>query len=67
MFTLIFSDLEKIAAGTGEKLAYTIQAIITIITGLVVGFIYLWQLALLIIGCAPILVIAGVFVERVSK
>ena len=38
-----------------------------IITGLIVGFIYLWQLALLIIGCIPILIVAGVIVERVSK
>ena len=61
-----FSDLERIAAGIGDKLAYTMQAIIQIITRLVVAFIYLWQLALLFIGCAPILIIAAAFVERVS-
>ena len=38
-----------------------------IITGLIVGFIYLWQLALLIIGCIPILIVAGIIVQRVSK
>ena len=61
------SDLEKIASGIGDKLAYTLQAIIQIITGLVVGFVFLWQLSLLFIGCIPILIVAGVIVERVSK
>ena len=61
------SDLEKIASGIGDKLAYTMQAIIQMITGLIVGFIYLWQLALLFIGCIPLLIVAGVIVERVSK
>ena len=63
---ILFSNLEKIASGIGDKLAYTMQAIIQIITGLVVAFIYLWQLALLFIGCAPVLIIAAAVVECVS-
>ena len=60
------SDLEKVAAGIGHKLAFIFQATATLITGIIVGFVYLWQLTLLIIGCAPIFIIASGFVEYVS-
>jgi len=57
--------LEKVAAGIGNKLAFIFQAITTLITGLIVGFVYLWQLTLVIIGCAPVFIIASGFVQYV--
>ena len=61
-----FSDLEKVAAGIGHKLVFIFQATTTLVTGIIVGFVYLWQLTLLIIGCAPIFIIVSGFVQYVS-
>ena len=61
------SDLEKVATGIGDKLAFVFQALGTFIGGIVVGFVYVWQLALLMIGCAPIIMILGGVAQRVSS
>lgn len=62
----IGSDLEKIKTGIGDKLAFIFQALGSFIGGLVVGFVYVWQLALLMIGCAPIVIALGGMTQRVS-
>ena len=36
-----------------------IQSIASISTGIIIGFVYSWKLALLIIGIAPIMGVAG--------
>ena len=61
----VCSDLEKVATGIGDKLAFIFQALGSFFGGLVVGFVYVWQLALLMIGCAPIVMILGGVVQRV--
>ena len=60
------SDLEKVSKGIGDKLAFIFQALGTFAGGLVLGFVYVWQLALLMIGCAPIVIVLGGIVQRVS-
>ena len=54
------------ANGIGDKLAFIFQALGTFVGGLVVGFVYVWQLALLMIGCAPIVMVCGGVVQKVS-
>lgn len=61
------SDLEKVAIGIGDKLALIIQALGTFFGALMVGFVYVWQLALLIVGCAPVIMLLGGLVQRVSS
>ena len=60
------SDLEKVSKGIGDKLAFIFQALGTFVGGLVLGFVYVWQLALVMIGCAPIVIVLGGIVQRVS-
>lgn len=60
------SDLEKVANGIGDKVAFIFQALGSFVGGIVIGFVYVWQLALLIIGCAPIVMILGGIVQKVS-
>jgi len=60
------SDLEKVSSGTGEKLSFVFQALGVFVAGLVVGFVYVWQVALLIIGCAPMIILAGAAIQWVS-
>ena len=66
VYLCVGSDLEKLAKGIGDKLAFIFQALGTFVGGLVLGFVYVWQLALVMIGCAPIVIILGGIVQRVS-
>ena len=66
-FCAFVSDLEKVATGIGDKLALIIQALGTFFGGLVIGFVYVWQLALLMIGCAPVIMLLAGLVQRVRS
>ena len=44
---------------TGVRAAMMIMSVSSILTGLVIGFVYSWQLTLLILGFAPFLIGAG--------
>ena len=63
----MYSDLEKVGAGLGDKLAFIFQAAGSFIGGIVVGFLYVWQLGLLIVGCAPIVIVVGGIGQKVSE
>lgn len=54
-------------AGLGDKLAFIFQALGSFFGGIIVGFFYVWQLGLLIVGCAPIIIIVGGIGQRVSE
>ncbi|XP_065886381.1 ATP-dependent translocase ABCB1-like isoform X2 [Dysidea avara] len=53
------NDLEKVSSGIGEKFSFVFQALGVCIGGLVGGFVYVWQLTLLVLGCAPFLILFG--------
>ena len=57
---LVISDINLIQGGIGDKLATAVQYLTNFIVGLIVGFIYGWKLTLLIVACAPILLLAGI-------
>ena len=63
---LCCSDLEKVSSGIGEKFSFVFQALGVCIGGLVGGFVYVWQTTLLVIGCAPIVVLVGAITQWVS-
>lgn len=44
---------------TGTRLGTIIQSLCSILTGLVIGFVYSWKLSLLICGFAPLMMIGG--------
>jgi len=56
-----------VGAGLGDKLAFIFQALGSFVGGIIVGFFYVWQLGLLIVGCAPIIIIVGGIGQRVSE
>ena len=62
----IFSDILKINAGIGEKYATFIQWMTTFIAGYAMGFAEGWELTLVILSVAPLLIVAVIFVARVS-
>ena len=51
----------------GDKLAFIFQALGSFFCGMIVGFVYIWQLGLLIVGCAPIIIVVGGISQKVSK
>lgn len=56
---IVINDINLIQAGIGDKLATAVQYISTFVIGIIVGFVYGWELTLLILGVAPVLLISG--------
>lgn len=56
-----FTDYNNITMlqATGIRLAILVQSCVGLIAALVIAFIFGWKLALVILGCVPVLVIAG--------
>jgi len=46
---------------TGMRLGTVLQSISSIGTGIIIAFIYSWELALFILGLAPLFLVAGFF------
>ena len=44
---------------SGIKLASTLQGAVSVVTGVVIGFIYSWELTLAILAFAPFLILGG--------
>ena len=53
--SLFFSDIEKIQAGIGDKLAIFIMQFATFLSGFVIAFIRNWKLALVVGIMLPLL------------
>lgn len=62
----LHSDINKIHAGIGDKLAIFIQWITTFIAGFVIGFVRDWRLTLLLLGFTPFMAIAGAVLGKVG-
>ena len=59
---MLFSDVDKIRDGIGDKLALLVQWIATFFAGFAVAFISDWRLTLFMLGITPVIaVVAGVF------
>ena len=57
-----FLTVYGLLQASGVRLGMLFQAASSIIAGLIIGFIYSWQLALMICAVAPLMAIAG-FIE----
>ena len=63
----LFSDLDKIHAGIGDRLSVFFQWTTSFFAGIVVGFVYEWRLTLAMLGATPFLVASSAFLIRVSS
>jgi len=59
--------VNKIREGIGDKIANCLQWAAAFISGLIMGLIYGWKLALVIIAVSPLLVICGGLMTWVSS
>jgi ABC-type multidrug transport system fused ATPase/permease subunit len=62
----IFSDIERMREGFGDKLSLIAQYITTFITGFIIGFTNLWQLTLVMIALTPVTAATASYIGRVG-
>ena len=55
----MFDDVKKIQDGIAEKVGVAIQSLAQFVGGLIIGFVYGWKMALVILAVLPVLAISG--------
>lgn len=60
-------DLDKMKEGIGEKVAIFINLVSSFTTSIIISFIYGWKLTLVVLSCAPVIVIATAVVAKVQS
>lgn len=63
----ITEDLDKMKEGIGEKLGIFTYLMVSFISSIIISFIYGWKLTLVVLSCAPIIVIATAIVAKVQS
>ncbi|XP_076620069.1 multi drug resistance 49 isoform X1 [Colletes latitarsis] len=60
-------DLDKMKDGIGEKLGVFTYLMVSFISSIIISFVYGWKLTLVVLSCAPIIVIATAVVAKVQS
>ncbi|XP_014474963.1 PREDICTED: multidrug resistance protein homolog 49 isoform X2 [Dinoponera quadriceps] len=63
----ITEDLDKMKDGMGEKLGIFINLVSSFTASIVISFVYGWKLTLVVLSCAPTIVIATAVVAKVQS
>ncbi|XP_071641827.1 multidrug resistance protein homolog 49 isoform X1 [Temnothorax longispinosus] len=63
----INDDLEKMKDGMGEKLSVITYLMTSFFASVIISFVYGWKLTLVMLSCAPIIIIATAFVAKVQS
>lgn len=63
----INEDLEKMKDGMGEKLSIITYLTTSFVSSVIISFVYGWLLTLVMLSCAPIIIIATAFVAKVQS
>ena len=58
IFHYSYSDVEKIQAGIGDRIAILVQNTSTFCCGFTVAFVVSWKLALVVLAVVPLMVVA---------
>ena len=64
-FTHACSDMERVREGLGDKASMFIQFTSAFLAGFAVGFIYNWQLTLVMLSLSPLIAATGAWTARV--
>ena len=57
--TRLATEASAVQGATGVRIGLTLQNLSSLGTGIVIGFVFSWQLTLLVIGFVPLLVAGG--------
>jgi len=63
--TRLASDSRMIQDATGEKVGMILQQVAMLVTGMSIGFVFGWQLALVILAVTPLMAIVGAVFTKV--
>ncbi|XP_039305776.1 multidrug resistance protein homolog 49 isoform X2 [Solenopsis invicta] len=63
----INEDLERMKDGIGEKLSIITYLITSFFASVIISFVYGWKLTLVMLSCAPIIIIATAIVAKVQS
>lgn len=63
----IFSDLEKLKEGIADKLAIFVYLVMSFLTCVVFALVYGWKLTLVILSCAPVIIVSTAFVAKMQS
>ncbi|KAL0111878.1 hypothetical protein PUN28_013228 [Cardiocondyla obscurior] len=63
----INEDLEKMKDGIGEKLCIITYLISSFVYSVIISFVYGWKLTLVMLSCAPVIIIATAFVAKMQS
>nr|XP_039263789.1 ATP-dependent translocase ABCB1-like isoform X2 [Styela clava] len=64
--TRLADDIQKIQDGISDKVSISIQMFARALAGLVIGFIYSWKLALVILAVSPLLGISAAMLFKIA-
>uniref|UniRef100_H2ZR93 Bile salt export pump n=1 Tax=Ciona savignyi TaxID=51511 RepID=H2ZR93_CIOSA len=65
--TRLADDISKIQDGISDKVSISIQMLCRAIAGLIIGFVYGWQLALVILAVSPLLIVSAGIATAFTK
>ncbi|XP_055605924.1 multidrug resistance protein homolog 49 [Uranotaenia lowii] len=63
----ITDDLDKLKEGIGEKLSIFTYLVMSFTISVIFSFFYGWKLTLVILSCAPIIILATAFVAKMQS
>lgn len=66
-FIFLDRDLEKMKDGIGEKLSIITYLIMSFFASVIISFVYGWKLTLVMLSCAPLIIIATAVVAKVQS
>ncbi|NXO70939.1 MDR1 protein, partial [Phainopepla nitens] len=59
LLTRLATDASQVKGATGSRLALMTMTVVTLVTAIIIAFVYGWQLTLLVLACIPFVVIAN--------
>ncbi|XP_039747692.1 multidrug resistance protein homolog 49-like isoform X2 [Pararge aegeria] len=65
--TKVSDDVEKYREGIGEKVPMFIYLVMSFVTAVIISFAYGWELTLVILSCAPIIIATTAIVAKVQS
>ncbi|XP_045453691.1 multidrug resistance protein homolog 49-like [Melitaea cinxia] len=65
--TKVSDDVEKYREGIGEKVPMLIYLVMSFVTAVIISCVYGWELTLVILSCAPIIIATTAIVAKVQS
>ncbi|XP_072945637.1 multidrug resistance protein homolog 49 [Epargyreus clarus] len=65
--TKVSDDVEKYREGIGEKVPMLIYLVMSFVTAVIISFAYGWELTLVILSCAPIIIATTAIVAKIQS